>query len=197
MFLCVLGIGARMDLGFVLFGCGGASNGGGRCEREVVSRRRFLRVVSATGMAVVMGGLSGSTTHCSAAEKQKVEKPDEEWKEELSPEAYYVLRQGGTERSFTSPLNKIYEKGTYYCVGCKAPLFASETKFDSGTGWPSFNMASNNVVKKISPMDFLMGGTEVRCASCDGHLGHVFKDGPRPTGLRYCINGCVLTFKPE
>jgi peptide-methionine (R)-S-oxide reductase len=146
--------------------------------------------------------ISASCTQ--AQRKQEPELPREiqktaaEWKATLTPQQYYVMRQKGTERAFTSPLNNNKKKGTYVCAGCKAPLFSSEHKFDSGTGWPSFYkpLVAKNVEEKTD-LDLGMVRTEVLCQKCGGHLGHVFDDGPRPTGLRYCINGVSLAFEPE
>lgn len=124
--------------------------------------------------------------------------PEEIWKTKLNNEAYYVLRQAGTERPWTSPLNDEKRQGTFQCAGCGADLFASQTKFNSGTGWPSFYKPkdSSSIVERVDTM-LGMTRTEVLCTNCGGHLGHVFKDGPRPTGLRYCINGVSLKFSPE
>ena len=129
-------------------------------------------------------------------EKFPVEKSDAEWKKQLSPEAYQVLRKEGTERPYTSPLNKEKRKGIFACAGCDQPLFASETKFESGTGWPSFYQPLQNAVGESRDSTLGMVRTEVHCSRCGGHLGHVFDDGPKPTGLRYCMNGVSLAFKP-
>ncbi|QPC87176.1 peptide-methionine (R)-S-oxide reductase MsrB [Mesorhizobium sp. NBSH29] len=123
----------------------------------------------------------------------KVEKSDAEWKAELTPEQYYVLRKHGTERAFTGPNWESKDAGTYVCAGCGNALFSSETKFDSGTGWPSFYQPLDaNAVSEHKDRAFFMTRTEIRCAQCDGHLGHVFNDGPQPTGLRYCMNGTAM-----
>nr|WP_298993396.1 peptide-methionine (R)-S-oxide reductase MsrB [uncultured Polaribacter sp.] len=125
----------------------------------------------------------------------KVEKSNTEWKKLLSPMEYYVLREAGTERAFTSPLNKNYKKGTYVCAACKTPLYASEHKFDSGTGWPSFDRAIEGSVEL--DVDYKLGyaRTELKCNTCGGHLGHSFNDGPqKTTGKRHCINGVALEF---
>ncbi|GIX11822.1 peptide-methionine (R)-S-oxide reductase MsrB [Elioraea sp.] len=126
-----------------------------------------------------------------------VQKSDAEWRAILSPEAYRVLRRHGTERAGTSPLDREKRPGVFACAGCGAPLFASEAKFDSGTGWPSFFRPLEGAVGTREDRSFFMRRTEVHCATCGGHLGHVFPDGPPPTGLRYCINGVALAFAPE
>ena len=129
---------------------------------------------------------------------EKVKKTEAEWKQELSPEAYYVLREEGTERPFSSELNNVKEPGTFVCRGCGAPLFTTSTKYDSGTGWPSFYQPVDRAAVDLK-VDYklLLPRTEVRCASCDGHLGHVFEDGPQPTGQRYCMNGVSMEFKAD
>jgi len=124
-----------------------------------------------------------------------VKKSDAEWKKELDPLQHHVLRDHGTERPFTSPLLQEKRGGTFNCVACGAPLFPSDTKFESGTGWPSFYApVSKDAVREIHDDSYGMRRTEIRCANCDAHLGHVFPDGPRPTGQRYCMNGCALDF---
>jgi len=124
-------------------------------------------------------------------------KSEEEWKKLLTPEQFHVARQHGTERPFSSPLNNEKRTGLFKCVCCGAPLFSSSTKFDSGTGWPSFwAPVDKTAVSENYDGTWLMRRTEVRCASCDAHLGHVFPDGPKPTGARYCMNGVALSFAP-
>jgi peptide-methionine (R)-S-oxide reductase len=143
------------------------------------------------GGALAVGGLSLSG---GAAFAYEVTKSDADWKAQLSPLAYKVLRQAGTEYPFTSPLDKIYAKGIYSCAGCDQRNFSSDTKYNSHTGWPSFYKPLNNAV--LTKTDTSDGDprTEVHCVRCGGHLGHVFNDGPQPTGLRYCMNGVALKF---
>jgi peptide-methionine (R)-S-oxide reductase len=131
-----------------------------------------------------------------SAEEDHVVRTDAEWRGKLSADQYAVLRKEGTERPFTSPLLHEERKGTFACAGCDLDLFSSSTKFDSGTGWPSFWAPLDNAVKTHEDRSFGMTRSAVTCRRCDGHLGHVFDDGPKPTGLRYCMNGLALTFKP-
>ena len=125
----------------------------------------------------------------------KVTKTAQEWKNQLSPEAFHVTREHGTEAPFSGVYNSNKEEGIYSCICCDAPLFESETKFDSKTGWPSYFAGVENAISEIKDSAHGMIRTEVRCASCDAHLGHVFPDGPEPTGMRYCINSLSLDFK--
>jgi len=127
----------------------------------------------------------------------EVEFSDQEWRDRLSDEQYRVLRGHGTERAFTSPLNDEKREGEFRCAGCDLPVFESATKFDSGTGWPSFYEPMDDAVGTTTDRSFFMTRTEVHCRRCGGHLGHVFDDGPRPTGQRYCINGVAMTFDPK
>ena len=128
----------------------------------------------------------------------KIDKTEAEWKEQLTPEQYHIMRRHGTERPFSHPYNQQKGEGVYCCAACGAPLFASDTKFESGSGWPSFHSPmSKESVAEQEDRPLMMHRTEVLCASCEAHLGHVFPDGPRPTGLRYCINGTALNFKPR
>jgi peptide-methionine (R)-S-oxide reductase len=163
--------------------------------------RRKLLAGTAAGFALVAGAgaarwLRLDSAHAAAGAKFEIEKTDAEWKRILTPAQYDVLRKHGTERPFTSQLNHEKRKGTFACAGCDLPLFSSETKFDSGTGWPSFYQPLPNAVGTTVDKSFFMTRTEVHCRRCGGHLGHVFNDGPKPTGLRYCMNGVALKFVP-
>ncbi|MBE9227173.1 peptide-methionine (R)-S-oxide reductase MsrB [Phormidium sp. LEGE 05292] len=133
----------------------------------------------------------------TSKEEFEVTKTEQEWREILTPEQFNVLRKHGTERAGTSPLDKLYDKGTYVCAGCELPLFTADTKFNSGTGWPSFFAPIDSAIETTTDRSFFMTRTEVHCRRCGGHLGHVFNDGPKPTGLRYCMNGVSLKFIPE
>jgi peptide-methionine (R)-S-oxide reductase len=126
-----------------------------------------------------------------------IQKTDDEWKAQLSSEQFHVLRKHGTERAGTSPLDKVYKPGIYKCSGCGQELFKADTKFNSGTGWPSFFDPLPNATATTTDRSFFTVRTEVHCSNCGGHLGHVFDDGPAPTGKRYCMNGVSLEFVPE
>ncbi len=149
--------------------------------------------------STVLTGIAGllvlSAARANAA-YSPVTHTDDEWRTLLSPEAYAVLRHEATEAPFSSPLDHETRAGTYACAGCDLPLFSSKTKFDSGTGWPSFWAPLKGAVATKSDSSLMMERTEVHCARCAGHLGHVFDDGPKPTGLRYCMNGVALKFAP-
>jgi peptide-methionine (R)-S-oxide reductase len=141
--------------------------------------------------------MMGPTMTSSTTARPKIAKSDAEWRQQLTPAQYHVTRERGTERAFSGPYWNEKRAGTYACVCCGAPLFASETKFESGTGWPSFwAPLGQGAVAERDDRSWFMRRTEVRCAQCDAHLGHVFPDGPRPTGLRYCMNGTALNFAP-
>jgi peptide-methionine (R)-S-oxide reductase len=162
-----------------------------REEKMMITRRHLLRA-GAAGIAlsaVPMFGPQAATTF-------EITHTDAEWRAMLSPEAYAVLREASTERPFTSPLLDEHRKGTFTCAGCALPLFSSETKYDSRTGWPSFWQPLDNAVGTEIDSTLGMRRTEVHCRRCGGHLGHVFNDGPQPTGLRYCMNGLALAFEP-
>ena len=130
----------------------------------------------------------------ATTETFEITKTDAEWRSMLTPEQFRVLRKHGTERAGTSPLDKQYAAGTYACAGCDLALFKSDTKFDSGTGWPSFWAPIDGAIRTTSDRSLFMTRTEIHCRRCGGHLGHVFDDGPKPTGLRYCMNGAALKF---
>jgi peptide-methionine (R)-S-oxide reductase len=162
----------------------------------MLTRRDFL--IAGTGaLACLQAARSMGGSDMQAAARFEVSHTDEEWRKLLSPEAYQVLRHEATERPFTSPLNHEKRAGTFACAGCGLPLFSSKTKFDSGTGWPSFWAPLDKAVATRQDSTFGMERTEVHCARCGGHLGHVFDDGPPPTHLRYCMNGLALTFTPS
>lgn len=150
--------------------------------------------------STVLSGIAGllalTATGARAASGQTVTHSDAEWHRLLTPEAYDVLRQEGTERPFSSPLDEEKHAGTYFCAGCDLAAFSSKTKFDSGTGWPSFWAPLPNAIATRHDGSLMMERTEVHCRRCAGHLGHVFDDGPKPTGLRYCMNGVALRFRP-
>ena len=156
-----------------------------------MTRRQLLTGAAGFGL---LGWLTSARHTAHATERFTVTHTDSEWRKLLSPEAYDVLRQQATEAPESSPLDHEFSAGRYDCAGCALPLFASATKFDSGTGWPSFYQPLEHAVSTQSDSSLLMERTEVHCARCGGHLGHVFDDGPKPTGLRYCMNGVALTF---
>ena len=144
-------------------------------------------------MAEGLLGRIGGKRHAPAKEFA-IALSEEEWRRKLSPAQYRVLREHGTERAGSSPLDKEYGAGIYHCAGCGQPLFASNTKFNSGTGWPSFWAPLDDAVETETDRSFFMSRTEVHCSRCGGHIGHVFDDGPQPTGQRYCMNGVSLDF---
>lgn len=166
------------------------------------SRRRFL--VSGGAAVAALAAVSGWRALAAAqpgagkpAETFEVVRTDAQWRQMLTPSQYNVLREEGTERPYSSPLNDEHRAGIFACAGCQLDLFSSRTKFDSHTGWPSFWAPLDNAVGTHTDRSFGMSRTEVHCRRCGGHLGHVFDDGPKPTGLRYCMNGLAMTFKPQ
>jgi peptide-methionine (R)-S-oxide reductase len=157
-------------------------------------RRNLLTAAGFGAVAVTIGCAPGKS---EAAGKFEFTLTDAEWKKRLRPEAYRTLRQGATEWAGSSPLNKEHRAGTFLCAGCALPLYSSTTKFESGTGWPSFWKPLPNAVITRTDSSLGMSRTEVLCRRCGGHLGHVFDDGPAPTHLRYCMNGVAKTFQPK
>ena len=156
-------------------------------------RRAFLGLAGAAGAGLMLFGWRSSA---APSGRFAVSHSPEEWRQILGPQRYAILREAGTERPFTSPLNKEHRKGAFTCAGCGQALFSSATKFESGTGWPSFWRPLPRAIVTRTDRTLGMARTEVLCARCGGHLGHVFEDGPKPTGLRYCMNGLSLKFRP-
>ena len=153
---------------------------------------------AALGLSPALGCLRSAGENQMTTDTQfPVHKTDSEWRDTLSPERYRVLRQHATERAFTSPLNDEKRQGTFVCAGCRQLLFSSDTKYDSGTGWPSFYKPLEGAVGTTIDRSWLSVRVEVHCARCGGHLGHVFPDGPPPTGERYCMNGVAMKFEPK
>ncbi len=164
-----------------------------------ISRRQWLGGVFAYGSAAlalpIVTACGGTAESKPTKRRFAVTYSDAEWKKRLTPSQYFVLRQEGTERAGTSPLDREKRKGVFHCAGCDQALFASSTKFDSGTGWPSFYAPLKGMVGTSTDYKLGYARTEVHCSRCGGHLGHVFDDGPRPTGKRYCMNGVAMKFK--
>jgi peptide-methionine (R)-S-oxide reductase len=157
-------------------------------------RRILLTTTAGLGLLAALRFVRGS--EAQAAGSFEVSMSEEEWRKKLTPAQFNILRKHGTEPAGTSALNKEKRKGIFACAGCDLPLFSSDTKYESGTGWPSFWQPLPNAIGTTQDRSFMMVRTEVHCRRCGGHLGHVFDDGPKPTGLRYCMNGLSLTFKP-
>jgi len=155
-------------------------------------RRAFLGLAGGATAAII---LCGTSARAPARERFAVVRSSAEWRRLLGPQRYEILREAATERPFSSSLNKEHRRGTFGCAGCANPLFSSATKFESGTGWPSFWRPLGGAVVTRADKSLMMDRTEVLCARCGGHLGHVFRDGPKPTGLRYCMNGLALRFR--
>jgi peptide-methionine (R)-S-oxide reductase len=154
------------------------------------------RILMGGAVAAVGAAFGLSRSQAAQGAQFEVMKSEAEWRRILTPEQYYVLRDHGTERAGTSPLDHEKRKGAFYCAGCDLPLYSSEAKYNSGTGWPSFWQPLPNAVGTSVDSSLFSTRTEVHCRRCGGHLGHVFEDGPRPTGLRYCMNGVAMKFKP-
>lgn len=161
----------------------------------MMSKRNFLASASAAVGALLFAGCSRPSP-AAASGRFEVTKSPAEWRKILSPASYAVLREGNTERPRSSPLNSEHRKGTYACNGCDLPLYASAAKFESGTGWPSFTAPIPNAVRTEEDNTLFMTRMEVHCRRCGGHLGHVFDDGPKPSGKRYCMNGVAMKFIP-
>jgi peptide-methionine (R)-S-oxide reductase len=167
-----------------------------RNAKETIMIDRRILLASVAGLFGFMSLRWLRAAPAQAAEKFEIEKTEAEWRAQLTPQQYAILREEGTERPNSSPLLKEHRKGIFACAGCDLPLFSSETKFESGTGWPSFYQPLPNAVGKHEDRTFGMLRTEIHCRRCGGHLGHVFDDGPKPTGLRYCMDGFALQFHP-
>jgi peptide-methionine (R)-S-oxide reductase len=166
-------------------------------ENRMMSRRNALLAgIGLAGVAAFARNLFGRGEAQAGGEKFEVSRSEAEWKQILSPEQFRVLRQHGTERPYSSALNDEHRPGVFACAGCDLPLFRSETKFESGTGWPSFFAPIDDAVRNSNDYSLIIPRTEVHCRRCGGHLGHVFDDGPKPTGKRYCMNGVALKFEP-
>jgi peptide-methionine (R)-S-oxide reductase len=165
----------------------------------MMRRLTFLLGAAASalgGAGAALKTLAPGTAAAGGGETFEVMRTEAEWRQRLTPEQFRVLRQHGTERSFSSPLNEEHRSGIFTCAGCELPLYRSEAKFESGTGWPSFTAPIEDAVRTSRDYSLILPRTEVHCRRCGGHLGHVFDDGPPPTGQRYCMNGVAMTFMP-
>jgi peptide-methionine (R)-S-oxide reductase len=166
-----------------------------------MTRRNLLSTAAAAALGLgtlsSVFGREGDALAAEQTETFEITKTDAEWKRTLTPDQYHVLRKHGTERAWSSPLNKEHRKGTILCAACGLPLFSSTTKYESGTGWPSFWAPLDKAIGTSVDRTLLEVRTEVHCRRCGGHIGHVFDDGPAPTGKRYCMNGVAMTFSPS
>ncbi|WP_372242288.1 peptide-methionine (R)-S-oxide reductase MsrB [Serratia marcescens] len=163
----------------------------------MINRRRFILAGGGLSVLLALGGRSLLRAHAETPERFAVNYSDQQWRQRLTGAQYRILREAGTEVPYSSPLNDEHREGIFSCAGCGLPLFSSDAKFDSHTGWPSFYQPLEHAVAQRRDLSFGMVRDEVHCRRCGGHLGHVFDDGPPPTGLRYCMNGAALQFTPR
>ncbi|VEA67635.1 Peptide methionine sulfoxide reductase MsrB [Serratia plymuthica] len=163
----------------------------------MINRRRFILVGGGLSAAFALGLVPGRAALAAPIAQFEVNYTDQQWHARLTAAQYHILREEGTERPYSSPLNDEHRDGVFSCAGCDLPLFSSGAKFDSHTGWPSFYQPLDHAVAQRQDRSFGMVRNEVHCRRCGGHLGHVFDDGPQPTGLRYCMNGLALSFAPQ